>query len=219
MDETKRKGGKAPDAGGAGGLTLETLPGMGPIRARALRKAGWDSIASLKKATVADLTAVPGITEIKARQLVEYLQQPASAPALPPQPTSRTRLKLTAETAAKAVSPEPTEGRASVTALQSLQSLAAETGRAADGLLKSSLASTLDEPLVRQLGKLISLTEHTAGIKKLGPKRCERAASSLRKIGEALAQIATAEKLGAKKQERIAEELRDGRRQLEKTIE
>ena len=54
-------------------VTVDCIPGMGPIRTRALRKAGWETMERLRKATLADLIAVPGITEIKARQILDYL--------------------------------------------------------------------------------------------------------------------------------------------------
>src|SRR5438552_3820092 len=62
-----------PDEKAADLSSVECIPGMGPIRTRALRKAGWETMERLRKATLADLMAVPGITEIKARQILDYL--------------------------------------------------------------------------------------------------------------------------------------------------
>lgn len=80
--------------------TVETIPGMGPIRARALKKAGWDSIASLKKATVAELSAVRGITEIKAQQLYDYLHSVKPAPKAPEKPVAKPAQKVAVKAAA-----------------------------------------------------------------------------------------------------------------------
>ena len=55
--------------------TPADIPGIGPIRLRALQKAGMTSLRDLKAATVAELTAVRGITEIKAQQIHDYLAQ------------------------------------------------------------------------------------------------------------------------------------------------
>ena len=53
---------------------IESIPGLGPIRARSLKKAGFENISQLRSATLEQLSAVPGITEIKANQLQEYLR-------------------------------------------------------------------------------------------------------------------------------------------------
>src|SRR5437588_2175052 len=81
-----------------GGGSLESLPGMGPIRARALRKAGWDSIASLKKATVAELAAVPGITEQKARDILAQAASSTSTPTESPPKRRRPAARATSTT-------------------------------------------------------------------------------------------------------------------------
>ncbi len=49
------------------------IPGLGPIRVRALIKSGFLTVESLKSASVEDLTAVPGLTVIKARYINDYL--------------------------------------------------------------------------------------------------------------------------------------------------
>jgi len=53
--------------------TPAAIPGLGPIRVRALHKSGFTSVESLRAATLAALAAVPGITEIKARYIHDYL--------------------------------------------------------------------------------------------------------------------------------------------------
>jgi DNA polymerase/3'-5' exonuclease PolX len=54
--------------------SLADIPGLGPIRVRALAKAGWKSLSALRSANLAELAAVPGMTKIKARQIHEFLQ-------------------------------------------------------------------------------------------------------------------------------------------------
>ncbi len=54
--------------------TVESIPGLGPIRARALKKAGFENLTQLREASIEQMAAVPGITEIKARQLAAFFR-------------------------------------------------------------------------------------------------------------------------------------------------
>ena len=54
---------------------LSDIPGLGPIRVRALHKAGYETVQSLREATLEQLTEVRGLTEAKARQIIEYLDR------------------------------------------------------------------------------------------------------------------------------------------------
>lgn len=68
--------------------SLMEIPGMGPIRVRALQKAGWNSLKALSQATVEQLASIRGMTQIKAQQILDYLAQfpnlpDSSAPAKP----------------------------------------------------------------------------------------------------------------------------------------
>ena len=60
---------------------LSDIPGLGPIRVRALKKAGFESLNSLKEAPLERLLEVPGLTEIKAAFIKEYLGQFAAPEA------------------------------------------------------------------------------------------------------------------------------------------
>jgi len=60
---------------------LHSIPGLGPIRVRALQKAGFDSLAALQNSPEERLAAIPGIGPIKARQIKNYVVQ------LPPIPS------------------------------------------------------------------------------------------------------------------------------------
>lgn len=53
---------------------LHQIPGLGPIRVRALIKAGYSDIASLRSASQKQLERVRGITPIKAKQILDYLK-------------------------------------------------------------------------------------------------------------------------------------------------
>src|SRR5579859_47486 len=62
-------------AGPSAPRTALDIPGLGPIRVRALQKAGLSSLVDLHGATLEQLAAVPGMSEIKARQVHTYLTQ------------------------------------------------------------------------------------------------------------------------------------------------
>ncbi len=87
-------------------LKLEDIPGLGIIRVRSLRKAGYADLKSLQGATVKSLMAVPGINEVKAGQILEFLsvhkasRKAASRKAAP---------VLTEEAAVAADGPPPAE--------------------------------------------------------------------------------------------------------------
>jgi hypothetical protein len=55
--------------------TASEIPGLGPIRVRALVKAGFGDLKALRTATIEELTAVPGMSEIKARHIQSFLSQ------------------------------------------------------------------------------------------------------------------------------------------------
>lgn len=70
---------------------LADIPGLGPIRIRALQKAGFGSLPALRSAPLEALLAVPGLTEVKAKHIQQYLQPfspqelepPVEAPVIP----------------------------------------------------------------------------------------------------------------------------------------
>jgi hypothetical protein len=77
---------------------LDTLPGLGIVRIRSLRKAGWTSLDALRGASLAELEALPGFSPRIATSLHAYLHADAAdgddgapsdpaAAAEPPDPT------------------------------------------------------------------------------------------------------------------------------------
>lgn len=63
---------------------IEEIPGVGVLRARCLRKAGWANVGALRTATAEQLAGVPGITELKARQIIERINTPTAPAPLAP---------------------------------------------------------------------------------------------------------------------------------------
>lgn len=55
--------------------TIDDIPGLGPIRLRALRKAGLGSLVALQKASIEQLQSIRGLTEVKAKYILDYLAQ------------------------------------------------------------------------------------------------------------------------------------------------
>ncbi len=55
--------------------SLEEIPGLGVVRARGLRKAGFATPLEARSAHPERLAAAPGMTAIKAEQLLTYLKQ------------------------------------------------------------------------------------------------------------------------------------------------
>jgi NAD-dependent DNA ligase len=64
--------------------TMAEIPNLGPIRVRALKKAGFTSLAALQSAEMSALATVSGISETKAKQVLEYLAQFPSLPSVEP---------------------------------------------------------------------------------------------------------------------------------------
>ena len=68
---------------------LADIPGLGPIRLRALQKAGLDNLAALRSASLETLLAVPGLTEIKARHIQAFLAPFKDLPTAEPAPAGK----------------------------------------------------------------------------------------------------------------------------------
>jgi hypothetical protein len=149
---------------------------MGPIRVRALRKAGFDSLCSLQAADLAALCAVPGMSEIKARQLHDFLAGfPASALEQPEPPPGES-----AET-----EPRPaTQAADSALLLAAIRALGAVTA-----LLPAASDSGLRPRLCRELARFSDRVQALAGsAADLTAKETERAVRRLNRIGALLAE-------------------------------
>jgi hypothetical protein len=209
-------------------LPVDQIPGIGIIRARALKKAGWPTVGSLRDAGLQDLLSVPGLTEIKAAQILQYVQDSHQAP-----PSSRRRAKrdaprlvvvLQAEAEPVLAQPEeipitfdeptPDEQEVAVYAIETPADLMQEIAMTAQRLLTCDLAARWERPFAAQLGKLMSLYEKWDQYEPLGKKRSKQIMELLQKIHRLLTETPEAELTKRKSQEQFAELLRDRRRRL-----
>ncbi|HZO90916.1 MAG TPA: helix-hairpin-helix domain-containing protein [Chthonomonadaceae bacterium] len=164
--------------------TPADIPGLGPIRVRALHKAGLGSLKALRAARLEDLLAVPGLSEIKARHILDYL---ARFPAAPGKAGKAKKMGHTADTSlAEAV----------------------EAARQAAGQIEHAHPNRLRPRLMSALAAFMALaaTLPTADT-GLSHKTQERALRRLRRITLELSQAAGQPDLGRKAQAELAESL------------
>jgi len=189
---------------------IEMIPGMGIVRIRCLRKAGLDTVESLGSATVEQIAAVPGIGEVKARQIREFLDaldetHPQNGAARESKRKSR---------APDAGSPPRGEdrGREATAAVARVSQLATD-------LLSAPISHTFDRPLARQVGRIAALGRHADSAAALKPSRAERTMGHLRKVEAILTEVAHEERLGKKRQERLTDELQDRSRKVRRALD
>jgi hypothetical protein len=209
------------------GAPVESIPGIGIIRARALRKAGWPTVESLAEAGIADLTAVPGITEIKAAQIMEYIR------SLPPaKPVRKRSAGKTVETPPVTATPQPPaesisitftappeEEQAAVEGVQSVRDLIQDVALSAQLLLTSEFAAKWEREFTSQLGKLISLHEKWDRFEPVGKKQSKLAMELLQKVYRLLTETPIEELTKRKSQQRFAEIIRDRRRKVRDIVD
>src|SRR6266542_2667327 len=130
---------------------LSSLPGLGIVRIRGLRKAGWTSVEALRAASLEDLMAIPNFSERIAANLYAYLHGAEPEEPAPAEPDAAEQSLSIPETEGESL-PEPEAARASElsVALTSLSQRSAE-------LLASQAALRFEPALARQLARLQSL--------------------------------------------------------------
>jgi hypothetical protein len=153
---------------------------------RALEKAGYSTLASLRDASLEALSAVPGMSEIKARSIRDFLAQfaalpdPEPEPATPPLPDPALRLQTTAAQA---------------------------MGRVIE-LLVSGVEAGLRPRLLRELTRFAAHAETlVAEAPRLSAKDRERSERRLQRASELLSSAWTHNDLDKKAQARLADGL------------
>lgn len=211
MEKTTTKPPKASrsrDVGAAEAPTPQSpadIPGLGPIRVRALQKAGFNTLSSLKTASLETLLAVPGMSEIKARHIQEYLAQFPVLPDRAPEPKPASPSKS-----------EPEEGKqaekraVSEEAALPVQKAAAHALNRVVTLLVTAAEASLRPRLLRELSRFASRAEALiAEALQLSAKDRERVENRLKRVTELLADAWTQNDLDKKTQARLAEDLSD----------
>jgi hypothetical protein len=187
--------------------SVHRIPGIGIVRARALEKAGYSTLAQVKSLKVENLTAIRGISEIKAQQILDYVGS-----VRPAVQRSRRAPVLRAPVSAPAPTPPPSNP-AVLDAL--VREAATEVSTVTANLLRSPASAQFDKRLARQLGKLAFFSERVAANGLPTGANAERFASQLNKIKDLLAALFGAPPGGPKKQEKIADKLRSARKELQ----
>jgi hypothetical protein len=213
---------------------VDQIPGIGIIRARALKKAGWPTVASLRSAKVDDLTAVPGITEVKAAQILEYIHGLEEAPAAAAPSKTKSKKAVVEKTDGSTTTPvsESTERIAvtfshleqasepvAVFTIQSPRDLMQDVALSAQLLLTSEFSGRWERPFAMQLGKLITLHEKWDRYEPLGKKQTKLVTELLQKIYRLLTETPVSELTKRKSQERLTEIIRDRRRKIRDLVE
>src|SRR5438045_3849114 len=69
--------------------SVHLIPGIGVVRARALEKAGYSKLGDIKSLKVEEITAIRGISEIKAQQILDFVASLESEPKRTRRTTAR----------------------------------------------------------------------------------------------------------------------------------
>lgn len=184
------------------------IPGLGPIRVRALQKAGFETVHALKAASLSTLLKVPGLTEIKARHIQTYLSQ------FPTLPTSgRKGSDQEGKAPRTANSPAAPTARAEEPSGEPIAELPLTTVRTLGKIVTLLLGAPTDRlrpRLTRELARFTGRAEALiAEIPDLSAKDQERAERRLRDVYDELVTAGAHEVLDKKEQGRLADVLED----------
>jgi hypothetical protein len=184
-------------------LTLSEIPGMGPIRVRALNKAGINSVCSLKNASLEQLTSIPGITPIKASEFVAFLA---------PYSVSQIERAEEAATAATAAASQLIQWD-TLDEVSHVLPLTVEAARSLGAIIK--LLTSAHGPMLRN--KLVAALELLSSecqavivnAVTVHNKDAEKSLRRIRKSTESLIEISGRAEFDRKEQSRLVDELID----------
>lgn len=192
-------------------LSLSDIPGLGPIRVRALQKAGLSSLRSVKAATLEQLLAVPGMSEIKARHIQQFLAPFETLPDLPPIAEPTPRLQKRQGIALYAPGMEMVAQSENIALGTNLVPTIARALR----LLVSDHAPDYRARLLRELIRFLRRAELAQEKANGVPEReRERLLRRLGRVAELLAQAEAKPELDRKAQTRLADELAEASSRL-----
>lgn len=187
---------------------LSDIPGLGPIRVRALQKAGLGDLGVLRSTNLETLLSVPGLTEIKARHIQQFLEPflPADLvprPLQPDAPESASQRPFTDDVA-------HSEGSESGSgAAQVVQRATRVMGEVITVLL-SPQAPEFRSRFLRILGQLSQCAESLAtDAAHLSEEQQSRAIRRLRRAAKALSEFTDSIAADKKAQGRLADTLEE----------
>jgi hypothetical protein len=183
--------------------TIADIPGLGPIRVRALEKAGWSNLSVLRSADLEALLAVPGLTEIKARHIQQYLARfmPEDLIAIPANVETANTDKAASQNAASSGS---TPGAA-----QLVERATRAMGEVITVLLGPE-APQFRSRLLRILGQFAQCAESLAtDAVHLSEEQQARAIRRLRRAAKALSEFTGSATSDRKAQGRLADALEE----------
>ncbi len=188
--------------------TPHDIPGLGPIRVRALQKAGLESLAALHAAPLERLAMVPGMSPIKAQQIKTFL---AALPEIPP------ALPGAAKQEKK---PSPVLPARLVEAEEAWEHAARSTAEQAVALLINPFAPVYRANLLRELVRYAS--RMPGWLNSFGTQTerdRDRAVRRMHRIGELLTEASAQPDLDRKTQTRLSEDLSDASDRLDALTE
>lgn len=185
--------------------SVHRIPGIGIVRARALEKAGYSTLAQVKTLKVDDLTAIRGISDIKAQQILDFVAGLKTA-------SRRTRRPAPPREPA----PAPPQAPEPPVVLEGLvREAAKEISRVSAELLRSPNSAQFNNKLARQLGKLAFYSDRLGAAGLPAGANGERFASRLNKLKDLLATLAADPHTGTAKQTKLSIRLRSIRKELQ----
>ena len=192
MSEIEHPGHPAQEILLVGEDSPERIPNLGPIRLRTLNKAGLRTLNDIMTLSAEELSRIPGITPVKAKQILDYIQEHVEKPSPPP-------MEETAEGA-------PSNRELATTLAQELMNQAQE-------LLKGENSSELSHGMSRQLARIIILCDLVLH-DQVALRKPRKSVNHLKAMREMIVSASAGLHDGKIKQSKVSVAMRDRRRKL-----
>lgn len=171
---------------------IERIPNLGPIRIRTLNKAGLRTLNDFLPLSAEELSKIPGITPVKAKQILDYIQEHLEKPS-------------------PAIKEEP--ATVAPTNREMLSALAQDLTLRAQELLKGEDSSVLSHGMSHQLARIIILCDLTLH-DQVAFRKPRKSVNHLKAMLEMVVSATTQLRDGTIKQSKVSVALRDRRRKL-----
>lgn len=192
MSEIEHPGHPAQEIPLVGEDSPERIPNLGPIRLRTLNKAGLRTLNDIMSLSAEELSRIPGITFVKAKQILDYIQEHVKKPSSPPMEETAT------------VAPSNRE---------LVTTIARELMNQAQDLLKGENSSELSHGMSRQLARIIILCDLIL-LDQVALRKPRKSVKYLKAMREMIVSASAELHDGKIKQSKVSMALRDRRRKL-----